>query len=102
MFYFLENRITLQDGKVKEGKKWNTTPLDVAKEISKSLASNALISKVNEVLWDMNRPLEDDCSLRLFTFDTDEGRDTFWHSSAHILGEVSLTEVVNFSHINDH
>ncbi|KAK4489517.1 hypothetical protein RD792_005326, partial [Penstemon davidsonii] len=80
-------QITLPDGKVKEGKKWNTTPFDVAKEISKSLASNALISKVNGVLWDMNRPLEDDCKLELFTFDTDEGRDTFWHSSAHILGE---------------
>ncbi|KAL0299485.1 UNVERIFIED_CONTAM: Threonine--tRNA ligase, mitochondrial 1 [Sesamum radiatum] len=80
-------QITLPDGKVKEGKKWNTTPFDVAKEISKSLASNALISKVNGVLWDMNRPLEGDCKLEIFTFDTDEGRDTFWHSSAHILGE---------------
>ncbi|XP_047941314.1 threonine--tRNA ligase, mitochondrial 1 [Salvia hispanica] len=79
--------ITLPDGKVKEGKKWNTSPFDVAKEISKSLASNALIAKVNGVLWDMNRPLEEDCKLALFTFDTDEGRDTFWHSSAHILGE---------------
>ncbi|GER37296.1 threonine--tRNA ligase [Striga asiatica] len=80
-------QITLPDGKVKEGKKWSTTPFDVAKEISKSLASNALISKVNGVLWDMSRPLEGDCKLELFTFDTDEGRDTFWHSSAHILGE---------------
>ncbi|KAG6391943.1 hypothetical protein SASPL_149707 [Salvia splendens] len=79
--------ITLPDGKVKEGRKWSTSPFDVAKEISKSLASNALIAKVNGVLWDMNRPLEEDCKLALFTFDTDEGRDTFWHSSAHILGE---------------
>ncbi|KAK6124326.1 hypothetical protein DH2020_041947 [Rehmannia glutinosa] len=79
--------ITLTDGKEKSGQKWNTTPFDVAKEISKSLASNALIAKVNGVLWDMNRPLEGDCRLELFTFDTDEGRDTFWHSSAHILGE---------------
>ncbi|CAI0463108.1 unnamed protein product [Linum tenue] len=44
---------------------------------------------VNGVLWDMKRPLEGDCELKLFTFDSDEGRDTFWHSSAHILGEVS-------------
>ncbi|KAK6132124.1 hypothetical protein DH2020_034115 [Rehmannia glutinosa] len=72
--------ITLPDGKEKSGQKWNTTPFDVAKEISKSLASNALIAKVNGVLWDMNRPLEGDCKLELFTFDTDEGRDTFWHS----------------------
>ncbi|KAG2707469.1 hypothetical protein I3760_05G148900 [Carya illinoinensis] len=80
-------KITLPDGTVKEGKKWVTSPMDVAKEISKSLAANALISQVNGVLWDMTRPLEDDCELKLFTFDSDEGRDTFWHSSAHILGE---------------
>lgn len=78
----------MPDGKIKEGKKWSTTPFDVAKEISKGLASNALIAKVNGVLWDMSRPLEGDCELQLFTFETDEGRDTFWHSSAHILGEV--------------
>ncbi|KAG6708276.1 hypothetical protein I3843_06G068100 [Carya illinoinensis] len=81
-------KITLPDGTVKEGKKWVTSPLDVAREISKSLASNALISQVNGVLWDMARPLEGDCELKLFTFDSDEGRDTFWHSSAHILGQA--------------
>ncbi|KAL7107180.1 hypothetical protein ACP275_06G037800 [Erythranthe tilingii] len=80
-------KITLPDGNVKEGKKWNTTPLDVAKELSKSLAANALIAKVDGVLWDMSRPFEGDCKLELCNFDTDEGRDTFWHSSAHILGE---------------
>ena len=81
----------LPDGSVKEGKKWNTTPFDVAKEISKSLASNALIAKVDGALWDMHRPLEGDCELKLFTFDSDEGRDTFWHSSAHILGQVQCS-----------
>lgn len=80
-------RIVLPDGSVKEGKKWNSTPFDVAKEISKSLASNALIAKVDGALWDMHRPLEGDCELKLFTFDSDDGRDTFWHSSAHILGQ---------------
>ncbi|XP_016447338.1 threonine--tRNA ligase, mitochondrial 1 isoform X2 [Nicotiana tabacum] len=80
-------KIELPNGTIKEGKKWNTRPLDIAKEISKSLASKALIAKVNGVLWDLLRPLECDCKLELFTFDSDEGRDTFWHSSAHILGE---------------
>ena len=64
--------------------------MDIAQGISKSLAANALISSVNGVLWDMNRPLEGDCELKIFTFDSDEGRDTFWHSSAHILGQVKL------------
>ncbi|KAL8140103.1 hypothetical protein V2J09_006124 [Rumex salicifolius] len=81
-------KITLPDGKVKEGKKWTTTPFDVAAGISKSLANNALIAQVNGVLWDMTRPLEGDCELKLFKFDDDEGRDTFWHSSAHILGQA--------------
>ncbi|XP_076918749.1 threonine--tRNA ligase, mitochondrial 1-like [Bidens hawaiensis] len=81
-------KITLPDGTVKEGKKWETTPFDIAKELSKSLASNALISQVDGVLWDMSRPLESDCQLKIFTFDSDEGRDTFWHSSAHILGQA--------------
>ncbi|CAN6477601.1 unnamed protein product [Victoria cruziana] len=61
--------------------------MDIAKEISKGLAASALISKVNGTLWDMTRPLEGDCQVELFKFDSNEGRDTFWHSSAHILGE---------------
>jgi len=80
-------RITLPDGQVKEGKRWITSPMDIAKGISKGLAASALISEVNGTLWDLLRPLEGDCQLKLFTFDTNEGRDTFWHSSAHILGE---------------
>jgi threonyl-tRNA synthetase len=39
-------------------------------------------------LWDLGRPLEGDCDLKLHKFDSDEGKQTFWHSSAHILGEA--------------
>ncbi|KAI7998332.1 hypothetical protein LOK49_LG10G00439 [Camellia lanceoleosa] len=81
-------KIILRNGSVKDGKKWISTPLDIAKGISKDWGENALISKVNGVLWDMLRPLEGDCELELFKFDSDEGRDTFWHSSAHILGQA--------------
>ncbi|MCL7036619.1 hypothetical protein MKW94_015635 [Papaver nudicaule] len=81
-------KVTLPDGNVKEGKKWISTPFDIAMMITTKLATNSLISEVNGSLWDMNRPLEGDCTLKLFAFDTDEGRDTFWHSSAHILGEA--------------
>ncbi|KAF5741053.1 threonine--tRNA ligase mitochondrial [Tripterygium wilfordii] len=80
-------KITLPDGAVKEGKRWDTSPMDIAKGISKGLAAEALISSVNGVLWDMTRPLEDDCDLKFFKFNDDEGRDTLWHSSAHILGQ---------------
>lgn len=62
--------------------------MDIAAQISKGLASSALISAVNDELWDMSRALEGDCKLELFKFDSDKGRDTLWHSSAHILGQV--------------
>ncbi|XP_068641015.1 threonine--tRNA ligase, mitochondrial 1 [Aristolochia californica] len=81
-------KVTMPDGSVKEGKKWITSPFDIAKAISKSLAADALIAEVNGTLCDMLRPLEGDCQLKLFKFDSNEGRDTFWHSSAHILGEA--------------
>jgi threonyl-tRNA synthetase len=80
-------KITLPDGTEKDGKKWLTSPMDIARGISKSLAENAMIAEVNGVLWDMARPLEESCKLKIFNFDSNEGRDTFWHSSAHILGE---------------
>ncbi|XP_062195463.1 threonine--tRNA ligase, mitochondrial 1-like [Phragmites australis] len=80
-------KVTLPDGAVKEGKKWITTPMDIAKEISSGLAGSCLIAQVDGTLWDMARPLEGQCELKLFKFDSNEGRDTFWHSSAHILGE---------------
>ena len=89
-------RITLPDGTVKEGRKWETTPMDIAGEISKGLANSALISAVSDELWDMSRPLEGDCKLELFKFDSDKGRDTLWHSSAHVLGQVKK-EVFRFS-----
>lgn len=80
-------KVTLPDGAIKEGKKLITTPMDIAKEISSGFAASCLIAQVDETLWDMGRPLEGDCKLQMFKFDTNEGRDTFWHSSAHILGE---------------
>lgn len=92
-YFVLFLRITLPDGKVKDGIKWKTTPFEIAAQISKSLASNAVIARVDEDLWDMHRALEGHCNLQLYTFDNDEGRDTFWHSSAHILGQVTLNYV---------
>jgi threonyl-tRNA synthetase len=78
------------NGVVKEGKKWMSTPMDIAKEIlSSKLAASCLIAQVNGEPWDMTRPLEDSCELKLLDFDTVEGCATFWRSSALILGEVS-------------
>lgn len=55
---------------------------------SQGLADNAVIAKVDGVLWDLDRPLEVDCKLQLLKFDDPEGKSVFWHSSAHMLGEA--------------
>ncbi|CAG8562565.1 4547_t:CDS:10 [Paraglomus brasilianum] len=80
--------ITFPDGRTREGTAWETTPMDVAKEISKSLSERVVIAKVNGTLFDLCRPLEEDCVLELLDFDHEEGKKVFWHSSAHVLGEA--------------
>ncbi|NXP32983.1 SYTC2 ligase, partial [Leiothrix lutea] len=81
-------KITLTDGGTVEGESWKTTPYHLAVGISQVLASNAVIAKVNGELWDLDRPLEGDCTLELLTFDNEEAKTVYWHSSAHILGEA--------------
>lgn len=80
--------VTLPDGKVVEGLSWESTPYEIARGISQGLADNTVIGKVNGELWDLDRPLEGDCSLKLLKFDDPEAQAVFWHSSAHILGEA--------------
>lgn len=84
-----EITITLPDGKEKKGTAFETSPMDIAKEISKSLSERIVISKVNDTLWDLERPFEQDSSLEFFDFDSPEGKRVFWHSSAHVLGEAA-------------
>lgn len=84
--------ITMADGKVKEGTSWETTPAQIAKEISNSLLKRTVIARLNgdnNQLWDLERPLEASCKLELLDFEHEEGKRVFWHSSAHILGECS-------------
>ncbi|XP_067161507.1 threonine--tRNA ligase 2, cytoplasmic isoform X1 [Apteryx mantelli] len=81
-------KIILTDGKVAEGESWKTTPYQLALGISQGLASNAVVAKVNGELWDLDRPLEGDCTLELLMFDNEEAQAVYWHSSAHILGEA--------------
>ncbi|XP_030753371.1 threonine--tRNA ligase, cytoplasmic isoform X1 [Sitophilus oryzae] len=81
-------KVTLPDGKTVEAVAWKTTVYDIAKGISQGLADNAVISKVNGVLWDLDRPLESDCSVQLLKFDDPEAQAVFWHSTAHMLGEA--------------
>ncbi|CAL8249120.1 unnamed protein product [Merluccius merluccius] len=81
-------KVTLPDGKVVDGESWKTTPYQVAAGISQGLADNTVIAKVNNAVWDLDRPLEEDCSLQLLKFDDEDAQAVYWHSSAHIMGEA--------------
>ncbi len=77
-------KITLPDGSVKEFEQ-GVTPYEVAKSISEGLARNVLVAKVNDVMVELDRPINEDASLVLFTWNDREGKETFWHSSAHLM-----------------
>eukprot|EP00933_Yihiella_yeosuensis_P061117 TRINITY_DN63949_c0_g1_i1.p1 TRINITY_DN63949_c0_g1~~TRINITY_DN63949_c0_g1_i1.p1 ORF type:complete len:906 (+),score=260.86 TRINITY_DN63949_c0_g1_i1:82-2718(+) len=116
-------KIELPDGTIKDGKAFETSPMDIAAGISKGLADSVVVAKVmyketieslkqviaadmdededeeqeedagqQVVLWDVTRPLEGNCRLELLKFDTPQGQDVFWHSSAHILGQAMERE----------
>ena len=80
-------KITLPDGTVKEYEK-GTTGLQIAASISEGLARNVLAAKVNGQVWDATRPINEDSSIQLLTWNDGEGKNTFWHSSAHLLAEA--------------
>tara|TARA_B100000795_G_scaffold65807_2_gene44855 strand:+ start:10106 stop:12052 length:1947 start_codon:yes stop_codon:yes gene_type:complete len=80
-------KITLPDGSIKNIKK-GTTALEIATSISEGLARNILSASVNNEVWDINRPINNDSSLKLHTFNDKEGKSTLWHSTAHILAEA--------------
>ena len=79
--------ITLPDGTVKQVSE-GTTSLDVAMSISEGLARNVLAADVDGEVWDPQRPLSSDCTLKLLTSRDDEGMNTLWHSSAHLMAEA--------------
>ncbi len=79
--------ITLPDGSVREYPN-GTTSLDIAKSISEGLARKVLAAKVNGKVWDLSRPIDENASFKLLTWDDTEGKNTFWHSSAHLLAEA--------------
>eukprot|EP00201_Polytomella_parva_P004255 CAMPEP_0175087738 /NCGR_PEP_ID=MMETSP0052_2-20121109/29998_1 /TAXON_ID=51329 ORGANISM="Polytomella parva, Strain SAG 63-3" /NCGR_SAMPLE_ID=MMETSP0052_2 /ASSEMBLY_ACC=CAM_ASM_000194 /LENGTH=655 /DNA_ID=CAMNT_0016360119 /DNA_START=1538 /DNA_END=3505 /DNA_ORIENTATION=+ len=61
--------------------------MDIANEISKSFAKKVVVADVDDHAWDLLRPLESDCALKLYSFEDTEGKDAYWHSSSHILGQ---------------
>lgn len=80
-------QITFPDGKVREYEK-GTSSMDIAKSISHGLAQKVLAAKVNGEVWDASRPINDNATLQLLTWEDTDGKSTFWHSSAHLMAEA--------------
>ena len=103
----------MPDGSVRKGVSFETSPYDIACQIGKQFADKVIVAKVKFsskrvatlddglknpeaeegkededqwFWWDASRKLEGDCELLMFKFENDEGKNCFWHSSAHILG----------------
>ena len=82
--------ITFPDGAVRQYEN-GSSALDIAKSISEGLARKVLAASVNGQVWDAFRPINNDASLKLITWDDNEGKNTFWHSSAHLMAEAVET-----------
>lgn len=79
--------ISLPDGSTRQYDA-GVTAMDIALSISEGLARNVLAAKVNGAVWDLTRPIQSDASVVLFTWNDKEGKNTFWHSSAHLMAEA--------------
>ncbi|MEI7959365.1 MAG: threonine--tRNA ligase [Chitinophagaceae bacterium] len=80
-------QIQFPDGAVRSYEK-GITALGIAKSISEGLAKKVLAASVNGEVYDATRPIQEDAALKLFTWDDADGKNTFWHSSAHLLAEA--------------
>ncbi|MBY0479845.1 MAG: threonine--tRNA ligase [Chitinophagaceae bacterium] len=80
-------QIRFPDGAIREYQD-GISAMDVAKSISEGLARKVLAAKVNGQVWDASRTITEDASLQLLTWDDAEGKNTFWHSSAHLMAEA--------------
>jgi threonyl-tRNA synthetase len=79
--------ITLPDGSVRQYPE-GVTGLEIASSISEGLARNVLAVQVNDTVWDLSRPIGTDATIQLLTWNDDLGKNTFWHSSAHLMAEA--------------
>ncbi|MFW6103964.1 MAG: threonine--tRNA ligase, partial [Bacteroidota bacterium] len=80
-------KITLPDHSVQDFEE-GETGLDIARSISPRLAKEVLSITVDGEVWDLHRPIHKDAKVKLNTWDDEEGKHTFWHSSAHLLAEA--------------
>lgn len=80
-------RITFPDGSVREYEQ-GVTGQQIAESLSPALAREVLACGVNGETTELNRPINEDATVQLYKWDDDEGKHTFWHTSAHLLAEA--------------
>jgi threonyl-tRNA synthetase len=80
-------KITFPDGSVREYEQ-GVTGLQIAESISPALARNVVSCGVNGETTELNRPINEDATIALYKFEDEEGKHTFWHTSAHLLAEA--------------
>jgi len=79
--------ITFPDGAVRQYEQ-GASALSIAKKISEGLAKKILAAEVNGEIWDLSRPIEQDATVKFLTWDDENAKATFWHSSAHLMAEA--------------
>ena len=80
-------KVELKDGskiEVKEG----SSILDIAKQISEGLARNAMAGRVDGEVKDLRTEIQKDCKLEILTFDDEDGKKTYWHTTSHIMAQA--------------
>ncbi len=80
-------KITFPDGSVREYEN-GVTGLQIAESISPALARDVVSCGINGETTELNRPINNDATIELYKFDDDQGKHTFWHTSAHLLAEA--------------
>jgi len=80
-------KITLPDGSVREYES-GVSAHEIALSISEGLARNVLSAEVNSEVWDSNRPITESSLVKLLTWNDEKGKETMWHSSAHLMAEA--------------
>ena len=81
-------KITLPDGGVREYDASQITPMEIAKSLSNSLPKKAVAAKVDGEVKDLSTVLDQDAEVAILTFDDEEGKEVFRHSSSHVLAEA--------------
>ena len=79
--------ISFPDGAIRQYEQ-GVSAMDIAKSISEGLARKVLVASVNNKVVDANLPITEDATVKFLTWDDDAGKNTFWHSSAHLMAEA--------------